>query len=155
MKGYDYRQAVVDDVLQYLKDNGIKVTRENRDELEDQLRDDLWTEDSVTGNGSGSYTFDADTAAEYVIPNLDLFADAFDEFGGDAVATLRQGVEAMDVTIRCYLLPEAIAEALDEVEDNAVTDSIGKTRPTRSAVRAAVQAASQKGKTKKKNTKNK
>ena len=122
MKGYNYLEAVTDDVLQYLKD-------------------------SVTGNGSGSYTFDADQAAEYVIPNLNLFADAAEEFG-DLGGTLRQGVEAMDVTIRCYLLGQAIAAALDEVEDAPVTDSVRKGRPSRSAIYKAVEAAKRANKSK-------
>jgi len=116
MEAYNYMDAVTADVIEWIKENGIKVTAENREEIEERLRDELWTADSVTGNGSGSYTFDFQKAAEYVCQNLYLLADAIKEFGG-SVDVLEQGIEACDVTIRCYLLPQAIAAALDQVEE--------------------------------------
>lgn len=54
---YNYLEAVTADVLNYIDENNITVTSENRDKIEQQLNDDLWTVDSVTGNASGSYTF--------------------------------------------------------------------------------------------------
>ena len=116
MERYDYLEAVKEDVKNYIEENGIKVTSENREELEEQLNDDLFCNDSVTGNGSGSYTFNAWTAEEYLFHNWDLLAEAIDEFCGD-VNILKKGAEACDVTIRCYLLGQAIAEVLDELEE--------------------------------------
>ncbi|MDE6861804.1 MAG: hypothetical protein K2J31_03530 [Alistipes sp.] len=54
-EAYNYLEAVTADVLDYIKDNDILVTAENREEIEEQLNDDLWTCDRVTGNGSGSH----------------------------------------------------------------------------------------------------
>lgn len=55
---YDYREAVKDDVRNYIAENiTIEAYKGQRDELEEMLNEDLWTADSVTGNGSGSYTF--------------------------------------------------------------------------------------------------
>lgn len=54
---YDYLEAVTADVLDYIKDNDITVTADNREEIEEQLRDDLWACDRVTGNGSGSLCY--------------------------------------------------------------------------------------------------
>lgn len=68
-------------------------------------------------NGSGSYTFNRYQAEEYICHNLDLLAEALEEFGGGA-DVLKDGAEAADVTIRCYLLGQAIAEALEEIEDD-------------------------------------
>lgn len=113
---YNYLEAVTADVLDYIKENNITVTADNREEIEEQLRDDLWVCDSVTGNGSGSYTFNAWQAGENVCHNWDLLAEACDEFGSDAAELLRKGAEVCDVTIRCYLLGQAISAALDEVE---------------------------------------
>lgn len=113
---YNYLEAVTADVLDYINENNITVTNETRDEVEQQLNDDLWACDSVTGNASGSYTFNAWQAEENICHNQDLFAEACDEFGSDAAELLRKGAEACDVTIRCYLLPQAISAALDEVE---------------------------------------
>lgn len=110
---YNYLQAVEDDVRQYINDNIVIDEDTDRDELEEQLREDLWTEDSVTGNASGSYTFNTYTAEEYLAHNLGLLADALEEFGGDF--DLRRGAEYFDVTIRCYLLADAISNVLDEI----------------------------------------
>lgn len=112
---YNYLDAVKDDVREYIKDNGIEVTPENIEELQEQLVDDLWAEDSVTGNGSGSYTFDTYKAEEYICHNLGLLGEALQEFGSDAANWLKQGAEACDVTIRCYLLPQAVAQVLEEM----------------------------------------
>lgn len=112
---YDYLKAVTTDVLNYINENGITVTADNRGEIEEQLQEDLWSDDNVTGNGSGSYTFNAYQAEEYICHNLDLLAKAIEEFGAN-MDVLRNGAEACDVTIRCYLLGQAIAAALDEVE---------------------------------------
>lgn len=118
MERYDYLEAVKEDVRNYLEENCIKVTSENRDELDEQLNDDLFTCDSVTGNGSGSYTFNTWTAEEYLCHNLDLLAEACEEFGS-SMDILKDGAEACDVTIRCYLLNQAISEVLDELEEEA------------------------------------
>ena len=115
---YDYREAVKNDVMDYIK-NEIELTewRGNRDGVEEKLNDDLWTVDSVTGNASGSYTFNTYEAEENICHNLDLLEEALDEFGSGHEYLLDNGAEAADVTIRCYLLGSAISEALDEFED--------------------------------------
>ena len=115
MEKYNYFEAVKNAVLDYIKENEIKVTTSNKDELADSLNDDLWTNDSVTGNGSGSYFFNTWKAEEALCHNLDLLGEACEEFGSTA-DLLKDGAEACDVTIRCYLLPQAISEALDELE---------------------------------------
>ena len=117
MTTYDYRQAVLDDVKQYIEDNysveEIKGLISDRDAAYEKLNDEMWTADSVTGNGSGSYTFNTYKAEEYLMHNLDLLAEAVDEFGG-STDVLKDGVEACDVTIRCYLLGQAIYDALED-----------------------------------------
>ena len=118
MEKYDYRQAVRDDILDYIKEHDIRVTNDNREELETTLRDTLWANDSVTGNASGSYTFNAWKAEEYLCHNLDLLAEAIDEFGADA-GTYKdciESAETADVAIRCYLLTECLSSVLDELE---------------------------------------
>lgn len=59
MEKYDYLSAVTADVKDYINDNVFLSDYENADELKDKLQDELWTVDRVTGNGSGSYTFNA------------------------------------------------------------------------------------------------
>lgn len=115
MERYDYFAAVKEDVLNCINENNIVVTSENRDEVEQELNDILFTCDSVTGNASGSYTCDAWKAEEYLCHNWDLLVEALAEFGSN-MSYLERGAEACDVTIRCYLLGQAISEALDEIE---------------------------------------
>ena len=123
MTNYNYLEAVTSDVLDYIKEEiNLDEWKGNREGLEKKLNDKLWTVDSVTGNASGSYTFNTWEAEENLAHNWDLLAEALDEFGQDGTDVLRQGAESMDVTIRCYLLGQAIAEALDELEEELAED---------------------------------
>lgn len=115
---YDYREAVKDDVLEYI-DNEINFEDfDTLEKLEEHLNEVLFTEDSVTGNASGSYTFNTYEAEENICHNLDLLEEALEEFGSGADYLITHGAEAADVTIRCYLLGECIAAALEEIEDD-------------------------------------
>lgn len=116
MARYNYLEAIKEDVRNYINENEIKVYSSNREEIEQTLNDDLFCEDSVTGNASGSYTFNTWQAEENLCHNLDLLGEALEAFGGSTVEALERGAEYCDVTIRCYLLGQAIAEVLDEIE---------------------------------------
>lgn len=119
---YNYHEEAKNSVLDYIEENKelLADTFEDKDELEQFLNDTLFTDDSVTGNASGSFTFNRWTAQEYVTENIDLLKEACDEFGTDAETVgdwfLSEDWETMDVTIRCYVLGSAIAEALEEIE---------------------------------------
>lgn len=117
MTTYDYREAITVDIVNYICDHYDTADLPAREELEETLRDDLWTCDSVTGNASGSYTFNAWQAEEYLCHNLDLLGEALTEFGCEASYLMEHGAEAADVTIRCYLLGECIGYALDRIEE--------------------------------------
>lgn len=114
---YNYREAVKEDVLTYINEEIDFSDFETLEDLEQHLNEELWTCDSVTGNASGSYYCNAWKAEEALCHNLDLLAEALEEFG-DSLDILKDGAEAADVTIRCYLLSEAIAEALEEIEED-------------------------------------
>lgn len=113
---YDYLETMKEDIRQWLEDNDWKDTYKDmtREELEEKLNEDLWIEDSVTGNGSGSYTFNSYEAEENICHNMDLLQGALDMFGESDVNILDKGAEWCDVTIRCSLLAQAISEVLDE-----------------------------------------
>ena len=57
---YDYRRALKADILQAIAEKevwtgkAIRLTYESKEEAFDQLYDDMWVDDSVTGNASGS-----------------------------------------------------------------------------------------------------
>lgn len=113
---YNYLEQVTSDAKEAILENMSEWNFNDRDELEQIANDVLWTDDNVTGNASGSYYCNAWKAEEAISHNWDLLAEAIDEFGGDT-DILKQGVEACDVTIRCYLLVQAIGAALDELEE--------------------------------------
>ena len=122
---YNYLEAVKDDIKQYVRDNDILTEYDGPEEARDALNDELWVEDSVTGNGSGSYTFNRDQAKEYLFDSndgLNLLREAVSDFGIDAETVvdhfMSEDWEWFDVTIRCYVLGQAIDEALDEIEDD-------------------------------------
>lgn len=120
---YDYREAMTEDVKEWIKEN-VDLTEwtEDREGLEQQLNDDLWTADSVTGNGSGSYTFNRVQASLYVLDNMDLLQEAIDKFSTDPATVgdkfISEDWEWFDVTIRCYLLGSIISDVLNEMEEN-------------------------------------
>ena len=117
MEKYNYFEAVKEDVKQYIEDHDVTVTADNREELQESLYDEMFISDSVTGNASGSYTFNTWQAEENLCHNLDLLEEACEEFGSD-MDLLKSGAESCDVTIRCYLLSSALAEVLDELEED-------------------------------------
>ena len=116
MKRYDYEEAVKNDIRDYIRERDIKVTAGNKDEIYEELYDDMFVNDSVTGNASGSYTFNAWQAEENLCHNTELLGEALREFGDDG-SYLEKGAEACDVTIRCYLLSGCLQEVLDELEE--------------------------------------
>lgn len=79
---YDYRENVKQDVLEYIEENAGYLKASNKDELEEELYDSLWTTDSVTGNASGSYTFNTYKAEENLNGNWGLLQEALEDFGG-------------------------------------------------------------------------
>lgn len=126
MANYNYFEAVKADVKEWIEYNMdlehdiITGQFEDRDEIEDYLNDTLWTEDSVTGNASGSYTCNTYEAEENLAHNWDLMVEVANEFGEEAIINdgWDHGAEYWDVTIRCYLLNQVISEVLDELEED-------------------------------------
>lgn len=116
---YNYREAVLEDTIEaiegYISFNGLKKEEIDRAEFEEKMNEELWTEDCVTGNGSGSYTFNTKEAEENLGGNWDLAAEAMEAFDCKDVNPMEKGAEWVDVTIRCYLLSESITKALDKI----------------------------------------
>lgn len=117
METYNYLESVKVDVKNYIENEVELSDYSSREELESFLNDELFVNDSVTGNGSGSYNFSTWQAEENICHNLDLLGEALKEFGSD-MDILKGGAEACDVAIRCYLLGQAINDVLDEMDLN-------------------------------------
>jgi len=120
---YDYRKAVKDDIYQAIHDNftieEIRANMEDRSSFQERLYDDLFLDDSVTGNASGSYTFNTYAAEENLLHNWDLIEECAECFGCEPVVSsgYKNGPEYWDVSIRCYLLGECLEAVLDEMEE--------------------------------------
>ena len=115
---YNYLEELKSDVKNYINEVASDyMDCEDMDELRDELYDNLWDEDSVTGNGSGSYTCNSEKDKEYVSDNMNLMVEAYKDF--DSIESLVDDLEALDfetidVTIRCYLLSQALDEVLED-----------------------------------------
>ena len=68
------------------------------------------------GNASGSYTFSTWQAEENLAHNWELIQQALIEFGVSSIDLENFSAESLDVTIRCYLLSEVLAEVLMDVQ---------------------------------------
>ena len=120
---YNYFENVTADAKAAILENMNDWEFADREELEEIANDSLWVDDRVTGNGSGSYTFNREAAKEYVTRSddgMDTLRDAICEFDCERkafTAFLEEDWEYFDVTIRCYLLGQAISAAIDELEE--------------------------------------
>ena len=118
----EYLEEIKEDVKEYVRNSGeydYDEIRYNRDEVAERIHDAAWTDDSITGNASGSYTMSTYKAEENIAHAWDLIEEVATEFGIDATVSsgYEHGPEWWDVSIRCCLLGEAIEEALDELEE--------------------------------------
>ena len=106
----DYRREVRSDLLEFAKES----FKYRHDITVDEVIDMAGAEDSVCGNASGSYTFDAKQAQEniaVVIFDKEV-EDMFKGIGYNEIP-LYKGAEAIDVFIRFFL----IYEFYDEVKE--------------------------------------
>ena len=116
----DYREKVKEDLLDFARE----CLEYDPDSTVEYIMDQAWTADSVTGNGSGSYTFytwEAQQLLADLIWDNELL-DMFKEHGYDRVP-MEDGAEAIDVSIRCFLLSEFendVQELVDEFLEEVV-----------------------------------
>lgn len=116
MKKYNYKEVMKNDVLEAIKEC-IEYENVSVEDLDiDALRDYLWANDSVTGNGSGSYTMNTRLSKEYVLDNEDLQIEMIKELGLDSEDITKHlyDWEYWDVLIRCYLLDEVLQHVVEE-----------------------------------------
>ena len=102
------------DYIRETEENAHEWIEENKDHIDrtESMVDVLWCEDSVTGNGSGSYTFSSSKAWDNVAGSnwLDclLFDDEFtqelEDIGETVSELFARGPEVIDVTARVLAL---------------------------------------------------
>lgn len=110
---YNYKEEVANDVMEWLDENGEAIANQSGEVEYDKAYEELLDEDSVTGNGSGSYTNSSWAAEENLCHNFSLLSEAVDEMGLSAENVLRSPEDA-DVTIRCYVLGQVLQDCLDK-----------------------------------------
>lgn len=119
MDKYDYYDSVLNDVLTYIEDAEISHD-DDIDKISTDLYEQMWQSDNVTGNCSGSYTFNSYEAEENLCHNLDLVYEVYECFGYDGIP-FNTEAEKIDVSIRCYLLSKIMS---DEAVINAINKRI-------------------------------
>ena len=117
----NYLEETKQNIREWMELEDFTFNGQDREEVEERLNDDFWINDSITGNASGSFTFNSYKAQENVLEDIDTLRDACAEFDVDAKTIgekfLNEEWEWMDVTCRCYVLGQAIAEVLDDLEE--------------------------------------
>lgn len=119
MTTYNYYYEIKSDITDIIErdyDDDLSEF-DSFDAAYENLYDNFWMNDGVTGNASGSYTFSTYTAEENLCHNMDLLIDACNEFGQSIGDAIERGAEYCDVTIRCYLLGSVLSEVLGELND--------------------------------------
>lgn len=110
-----------------VKSDAMESIRENIEYANDweEMYDSLFIDDSVTGNGSGSYYCNSAKAAE-AVSGIIFDEEAVDEFkamGYDGIPT-EMGAESCDVIARCIALGLVSAE-LEEYYDSLIEAAEG------------------------------
>lgn len=110
-----------------VKSDAMESIRENIEYANDweEMYDSLFIDDSVTGNGSGSYYCNSAKAAE-AVSGIIFDEEAVDEFkamGYDGIPT-EMGAESCDVIARCIALGLVSGE-LEEYYDSLIEAAEG------------------------------
>ena len=131
MEHFSYLENLEHDIWTYMQENdeyffGMYADRNiSKDDWIDKMEQELWAEDSVTGNGSGSYTFSREESKQNVLADFDTVVN---ELWSSGICTdeeagkhfLNSDWEWFDVTIRCLLLRDALADVANELDKNNI-----------------------------------
>ena len=125
MEKYDYRRAITDELIDWIA-NETDILEGDRsslydDDISNWIYDEVFTEDSITGNGYSWYDSE-EKCSEYLSNNFDLLYAAAQEYCIDDDINMiiehyknKSLARYFDCTIRCYLLGECIEKALEEL----------------------------------------
>ena len=119
MEKYNYWKEVANDVECWMDKDGDPFDLsqfEDREEAANYLYNELWDQDEITGNG-GFFYDNEESCEEYLCHNIDLIIDACEYYYADfniLKKHYKKGtlMRYLDATIRCYVLGDAIEEAL-------------------------------------------
>ena len=111
----DYKKQVLADAQDYIDNYGGSYGADDFDEI----YDDMFVSDAVTGNGSGSYTFSASVASDNIKDVIfdDEFLWYLRDFGENIADLFQQGPEAIDVSARVFALSAVSSDVEDYFND--------------------------------------
>lgn len=113
----EYIEETKENAKEYIKENW----RYLEDKTTEEIQDDLFLADGVTGNGSGSFTFNTYKAQQNITELMfdEDFTNALKwNFGQDLGELIKRGAEVVDVTARCLSLYEFdINEIIEEIKE--------------------------------------
>ena len=122
---YNYKEQIRADVKEWIEDNKEQIEGLDRHDAYEVVYDSCWVADSVTGNVSGSYTFSRWEARQNFFndEDSDEYIDQMIEDGFTTRESVGRAVqesqwELLDVSIRCWLLCDAVSDVLDECYDD-------------------------------------
>ena len=118
MKIYSYPSHEQQDIKEFIEkrlDSGTfgMLIQGDEDTIQD-VEDLMFDQDEITGNGSGSYTFNTWKAEQNLTGNWDLLREAKEELQPN-VDLIDKGPEYCDVMIRCYLLDWCFRKTLTDI----------------------------------------
>lgn len=117
MNNYNYLESVTKDAKNWLiqnYDTEFIINSEDYSTYYEEMIDD----DNVTGNASGSYTYNRWEAEENLCHNYHLLVKAADYFGYNEIPKeWIENAETADVILRTYYLCEAIYNAIEEIKN--------------------------------------
>lgn len=135
MEKYDYRRAIIDDVKDWIV-NDTDIIEEGYmngrdDDLYNWIYDEIFNEDSITGNGTYYYGTE-EFCSECLSGNFNLLYSAMEEFEVDNETKVlikhyenKDLARYFDCTIRCYLLMDCIYAAVDELRADGTLRYMG------------------------------
>ena len=122
---YNYKEQIRADVREWIEDNKEQIEGLDRHDAYDVIYDSCWVSDSVTGNASGSYTFSRWEARQNFFNDEDSeeYIDQMIEDGFTCRESVGRAVqesqwELLDVSIRCWLLCDAVTDVVDEIYED-------------------------------------
>ena len=122
---YNYKEQIRADVKEWIEDNKEQVEGLDRHDAFEVVYDSCWVDDSVTGNASGSYTFSRYEARQNFFGDEDseeyldqMCDDGFTDPVQIGKKLIASDYEWLDVSIRCWLLTDAVTDVLDDMYDD-------------------------------------
>ena len=122
---YNYKEQIRADVKEWIEDNKEQIDGLDRHDAFKVVYDSCWVDDSVTGNASGSYTFSRYEARQNFFNDEDseeyidqMIEDEFTTRESVGRAVQESQWELLDVSIRCWLLCDAVSDVLDSMYDD-------------------------------------